>query len=115
MPKIRIVDPKSGYKFSLPVPYRVFINMFVRRSLIMNILEGRIKGLMEDLLRCPDSDTVQKQKLEKNIRRLKVLSLVADTFDFGELRYALTNIADYKGLVLVDVEAADGTIVHIEL
>jgi len=81
----------------------------------MTILEGRIKGLMDDLLRCPDDDIVQKQKLEKNIRRLKTLCVVADTFDFGELRYALTNISNYKGLVLVDVEAADGTIVHIEL
>ncbi len=115
MPKVRIVDPQSGFRLSLPLPYRLFVNMFVRRSLVLNILEGRLKGLIDQHLRCLDSDEAKKHQLETDIRRLKTLCILADTFDYGELRYALTNTAQYKGLVLVDIQAADGTIVHVTL
>lgn len=115
MPKVRIVDPKSGFRMSLPVPYRTFVNMFIRRSLVLRILEGRLKAVVEEHLRCPDSEDARKHQLEKSIRRLEALCRMADVFDYSALRVALADTSQYKGLVLVDVEAADGTIVHITL
>lgn len=115
MPKIRIVDPNSGFRFSLPVPYRLFVNLFVRRSLVMNVLHGQIRALTDERDRCAADEGQRRAQLEERIRHLETLRQIADSFDFGELRYALTHISAYKGLTLVDVQAADGTIVHITL
>lgn len=115
MPKVRVIDPKSGFRISVPIPYRLFINMFVRRSVVLKLLEGRIKSLMADHAQCPEDQADEIHRIEERIRRHKMLYLAADAFDFGELRMALTNTASYKGLVLVDIQAADGTVVHISL
>ncbi len=115
MPRIRIHDPKSGFRFWLPVPYKIFINMFLRRSIVLNIINGNIKHLIEKAADCPESEPVIREQLVEEIRRWHTFYDVADAFDYGKLRYALTNITDYRGLVLVDIEAADGTIVKITL
>lgn len=115
MPKIRIYDPKSGFRLWLPVPYKIFINVFLRRSIVLNIINGNIKDLIEKAADCPVTEPLKKEKLVEQIRHWHTIYDVADAFDYGKLRYALTNIVDYRGLVLVDVEAADGTIVKITL
>lgn len=115
MPKVRIVDPKSGFRMSLPVPYRLFINLFVRRSIVLNVLHGRIKSLMDELVRCPEGDEPLRNQIERDIRLYNTLSSIADGLDFREIRAALRDIHEYRGLVLVDVRAVDGTIVHITL
>ena len=115
MPRIRIHDPKSGFRFWLPVPYKIFINVFLRRSIVLNTINGNIKECFEQISRLPYSDTREKDALERRIHHLQSLYAIADAFDYGELRYALTNTSAYRGLVLVDIEAADGTIVKITL
>lgn len=115
MPKVRIIDPKSGFRMNLPVPYRMFVNMFVRRSVVLKILQGRLKGLMDEAARCPEEEAHRKKELHRSIRQYQSLYALADGFDYGELRAALTNTGPYRDLVLVDIQAADGTIVYITL
>ncbi len=115
MPKVRIVDPKSGFKLWLPLPYKLFINLFLRRSIVLNVIDGRIKGLINEAAQCTADEDQQKMLIEQNIRLMQTLWAVADAFDFGELRHALTNTAAYRGLVLIDIQATDGTIVQITL
>lgn len=115
MPKVRIVDPKSGFRLRLPIPYGLFINLFLRRSIVLKIINGRIRGLMDEAAQCAAGEDQQKKQIEQNLQLMKVLWTVADGFDFGELRHALTDTAAYRGLVLVDIQATDGTIVQVTL
>jgi len=62
---------------------------------------------------CPEAEAVRCTQLAQTICRYEQLLRAVDELDFGELRCALTDLSSYKGLVLVDVHAADGTIVHI--
>lgn len=112
MPKIRIVDPASGFRFSLPVPYKLFINLFVRRTVVLNAIQSQIRVLIEEQNR---AGTENLPRVQQRIRQLQAMKEIASNFDFAELRHALTHISAYKGLTLVDVQAADGTVVLITL
>ncbi len=70
---------------------------------------------MDEAAQCAAGEDQRKKQIEQNLQLMTILWTVAERFDFGELRYALTDIAAYRGLVLVDIHAADGTIVHISL
>jgi hypothetical protein len=112
MPKIRIVDPASGIRFSLPVPYRLFVNLFVRRTVVLTAIQGQIRALMDEQDRC---SSAERSRIQLRLRQFEQLHEVASGFDFAELRHTLTHISAYKGLTLVDVQAADGTVVLITL
>lgn len=112
MPKVRIYDPKSGFRLWLPLPYRLLVNLCLRRALVLSILDGMVKGLEKELTDCP-AESDDRARTTRRIGTLTTLIAAAQTIDFGELRASLTHIEPYKGLVLVDIQAVDGTIVHI--
>ena len=92
MLKVQINDPKSGFRMNMPVPYHLFIDMVVRKSTARLFLNHH------------DSSGRQRQEY---------LQALIEAVDFDALRRALHQLKGYKGLTLVDVEAADGTIVKI--
>lgn len=81
----------------------------------MNMLKGRIKDMMDETDSCGEGDDERKKLIERNIHLMQTLLATADGIDFRELRHALTNTAEYRGLLLVDIHATDGTIVQITL
>lgn len=115
MPKIRIHDPASGFKLWLPIPYKLFINLFLRRTVVLKILQDHIRGIKDDLALDLNGGGEPRKILEQRLHQLEILVSIAEEFDYGELRCALTDTAQYRGLVLVDVQGADGTLVHITL
>ncbi len=92
MLKVKIKDPKSGFRMNMPIPYHFFIDVFVRKSMARLCVSSRS---------IPDN------------KQLEYARLVIESVDFDELRGALHQIKNYRGLSFVDIEAADGTIVKI--
>lgn len=111
MPKIRIYDPASGFRLWLPLPYRLLVNLCLRRTWVLSAIDGSLKELEKKQA----AEGCGQSGLERRIRQLRAFRAVAEGLDYGELRAALTHIEPYRGLVLVDVQASDGTIVHITL
>ena len=98
----------------MPIPYKIFINVFLRRSFILNIINRSTANLMEKRAALA-GDAAACELLDKRLRQLNLLYAVVDSTDFGQLRHTLTHTQAYKGLDIVDVEAVDGTIVKITL
>jgi len=111
MPKIRIYDPASGFRLWLPLPYRLLVNLCLRRTWVLSAIDGSLKALQSKQA----SSAEGHGPLEQRIRMLRALQTVAEGLDYGALRASLTHIEPYRGLVLVDVQASDGTVVHISL
>lgn len=115
MLKVRIHEPASGFRFWLPVPYRLFINVFLRQRLALSVLDGIIRDIEKKLTQMASDSYDQKPALEKKRAQLIQARAVVYSLDFGELRCAFARLETYKGLVLVDVQASDGTIVHVSV
>jgi len=77
---------------NLPIPYHMFVNMFVRKSTARLILNGH---------------------QFRDAKQQAVAASIIEKLDYTELRSVLHMLKDYPALNFVDIEAADGTIVKI--
>ncbi len=92
MLKVQIKDPQSGFRMNTPIPYHLFIDLFIRKSTARLVIGShRFAGGQQ----------------QKWIRHM------IENIDYAELRRTLHQIKAYRGLSFVDVEASDGTIVKI--
>lgn len=92
MLKVQIKDPNSRFRMNMPIPYHLFINLFVRKSVVKL--------------------SISKQTFSDRKQQAFIHAII-EGLDYAELRHALHQIKDYPGLVLIDIEAADGAIVKI--
>lgn len=108
------MDPKTHFKMSLPVPYKLFVFTFVRSSVVVGGIKAHISALeqMRDAL-VPGDEKLKQ--CDKDIRQAKGLLQLVEAIDFKALRMAMSDIDQYKGLVLVDIQSSDGTLVYVEL
>lgn len=115
MPKIRIIDPKTNFRLSMPVPYKLFIHGFVRRSIIVNGVRSHVRALEKELVdMVPEyPDYIEDQRTD--IKQAQQFLAFVEALDYRALRMSLSDIDRYKGLVIVDIQSSDGTVVHITL
>jgi len=114
MPKIRIINPDTNFRLNLPVPYKFFINTFVRGGLIKAGMKAHLRALEKELAEL-DLNNARRADLEKDVARSRAALAFVESIDFRGLRMALSDVDAYKGLVLVDILSSDGTTVYIEL
>lgn len=77
---------------NLPIPYTLFINTFVRKSVIKKLV---------------------LQSAGKYSSQHPFIQSLVENMDYGELRASLHQLAMFPGHVFVDVQTADGTVVKI--
>lgn len=90
--RIVIKEADAQRAIKLILPYHLCVNLAVRKSWVRLGLRHGANG--------------------SEAERAKWMAYL-DAIDFGELRDALHQLSDVKGLVLVEVEDSDGTYVKI--
>lgn len=83
--RLTIRKSPSGRQFTFPIPYRIAINLIFRETWFKWISKG--------------TDSPHKATMDACL----------DALDFAELRYIFKQLDDYENLIIMEVEAEDGT------